>query len=118
VEQPLVSRPEIEARLDAVQCLVQASAARRRIQEALRGVYDLERLASRVAFGTANAKDLAALRRSLERVPALRRELAEVAGPGAQAGMLAGLLDRLEPLTDLTDLLARALVDDPPAVLT
>lgn len=118
VEQPLVSRPEIEARLDAVQCLVQASAARRRLQEALRGVYDLERLASRVAFGTANAKDLAALRRSLERVPALRRELAEVAGPGAQAGMLAGLLDRLEPLTDLTDLLARALVDDPPAVLT
>ncbi|MFO7245754.1 MAG: DNA mismatch repair protein MutS [Bacillota bacterium] len=114
VEQPLVSRPRIEARLDAVEALVRAPAARQRIREALRGVHDLERLASRVAFGTANARDLVALRRSLQRLPALQAELAGL----EETSLLGDLLQRLDPLPDLADLLERALVDDPPASLT
>ncbi|HEX6989108.1 MAG TPA: DNA mismatch repair protein MutS, partial [Bacillota bacterium] len=120
VEQPLVSLSRIDERLNAVACLVGATAARRLLREALRGVYDLERLSSRVAFRTANARDLVALRRSLERVPAVREQLSAAVGEdaGPHPGLLAELLERLDPLEGLTGLLGRALVDDPPVSLT
>ncbi len=110
---PLADPGPIEARLDAVAELVRRGETRRTLREQLRAVHDVARLAGKVAMGTANARDLVALRRSLEVVPEAGAALA-----GAEAALLDGLSRRLAPLPDLSELLARALVDDPPVVIT
>ncbi|MDD3654938.1 MAG: DNA mismatch repair protein MutS, partial [Desulfotomaculaceae bacterium] len=65
IEQPLLDKDEIEARLEAVGELVDSVFLRRDLQEGLKNIYDLERLAGRISFGTANARDLVALKKSL-----------------------------------------------------
>ncbi len=110
---PLADPGPIEARLDAVAELVRRGETRRVLRDRLKAVHDVARLAGKVAMGTANARDLVAVRRSLEVVPEAGAVLA-----GAEAVLLAELSGRLAPLPDLSDLLARALVDDPPVVIT
>ncbi len=109
---PLVDPAAIGARHDAVGEMAEKSLLRGDLREALDGVYDLERLNSRVAMGNANAKDLVALRASLDRLPPLLDQLAQ-----AESSLLGGLREAIDPLTDLTDLLGRAIVEDPPFVL-
>ncbi len=110
---PLRDVEAIRRRQEAVGELVRRGDTRQRIREALKQVYDVGRLAGKVAMGTANARDLVALRSSLETLPALAGLLED-----ADAGLLRDLGADLGPLPELTDLLARALVDDPPVVLT
>lgn len=112
LERPLLDPGAIGARLDAVEELAGEGLCRSEVRETLRGVYDLERLVSRVACGTANARDLAALRTSLERLPRLGRLLGARRSPllrEAAAGLSA-----LEPVAGL---IGRAIVDDPPVPL-
>jgi DNA mismatch repair protein MutS len=109
---PLLDLDRIVARQLAVEELVVQSLQRDALREALDGVYDLERLNGRIAMATGNAKDLAALRLSLERLPQLIEHLAAFESP-----LLGDLREGLDPLTDVIDLVARAIVDDPPFVL-
>ena len=74
--RPELSRPEIAARLDAVAEFKSHTMLREEIRQNLRGVQDLERLASRATLGVATPRDLVALRQSLARIPLLRRFLA------------------------------------------
>src|SRR5207248_4977857 len=108
LEQPLLDTVRIGERHDAVEALAENALLRGDLREQLSGVGDLERLASRAATGTANPKDMVKLGTSLARAPALRDLLA-----GAQSTLLAELADRLEPLDDVTQLLAAAFSDDP-----
>ncbi len=78
---PLVGRTEIEERLDAVQEALEAVAARRRVRESLETVYDLERLGSKISMGHGNARDLVALKRSIQAFPAVRDALDGLASP-------------------------------------
>ncbi len=110
---PLRDVDAIRARQEAVAELVRRGDTRRRIRELLKQVYDVGRLAGKVAMATANARDLVALRTSLGCLPGLAELL-----HGADSALLAALGRDLGPLPDLTDLLTRALVDDPPVVLT
>ena len=110
--EPLLDVAAINERLDAVDNLVQDAFLRQDIREALDGVYDVERLVGRVGFGTANARDLAALRKSLGRLPRLRAALERATAP-----LLRRLLDDLDPCADVLDLLQRALVDNPPILV-
>jgi DNA mismatch repair protein MutS len=103
---PLVDRAAIEARTERVGALVGDYPARARIQELLRGAFDLERLAQKVRFRKAAPRDLASLRRTLALVEPLR-----VALPPALAAMGERLADLSEPLAELE----RTLVDEPPA---
>jgi len=112
VTHPLVDLEGITARHAAVEELVQESLRRDDLRQALDGIYDLERLNARIAMATGNAKDLAALRLSLQRVPALRELLEPCA-----SGLLAGLRAGIDPLPELVALIDRAIVDDPPFVL-
>lgn len=82
---------------------------RHEIREQLKEVYDLERLAGRVAFGNVNARDLVQLKRSLLQVPVLKHALESLGNE--QASKLA---DRLDPCEGMTDLLEQALVENPP----
>jgi DNA mismatch repair protein MutS len=118
LDEPLLEPDAIAARLDAVEVLAQQSIRRDALRQMLRPLADLERLAARASTGTANARDLVALRQSLQRLPALYAEadalLRELRQPPT---LLATLAPRLAPLSDLCALLERALVDDPPADL-
>jgi DNA mismatch repair protein MutS len=110
LEQPLLDPARINARLDAVADLVESALLRGDLRERLQGISDLERLTSRCATGTANPRDLGALRASLQRLPELR-DLA------LSTAALEALGNRLEPQEDLVTLLETALVDEPPANL-
>ena len=112
ISRPLLDRARIERRLDEVQALVSAGMLRAQVQEALRGIGDLERLTNRAAAGVAIPRDLAALRGLLQRLPAVRAPLLAEPSPA-----LAGLLEQLDPCQQARDLLERALADDPPATL-
>jgi DNA mismatch repair protein MutS len=118
LDEPLLEPDAITARLDAVEALAQQSIRRDALRQMLRPLADLERLAARASTGTANARDLVALRQSLQRLPDLHAEadalLRELRQPPT---LLATLAPRLAPLSDLCALLERALVDDPPADL-
>ncbi len=113
IERPLRERAAIDARLEAVQALVEDSFLRADVRELLGSVYDLERLAGRCAGGTANARDLVALRTSLTVVPHLRELLVRTPSP-----LLQALGAELDPLEEVAQLITRAVVDDPPALLT
>ena len=133
VLRPEISLAEIEARLDAVANLKSRTVARGEIRAQLEGILDLERLTSRVTLGIATPRDLLALRASLEKIPALKshlveREPASVADVSAAPGSritsptnactrLTELRERADDLTDVRDLIARGISDEPPAVL-
>ncbi|GIX47283.1 MAG: DNA mismatch repair protein MutS [Candidatus Tectimicrobiota bacterium] len=112
LEQPLLQLETINARLDAVAELAADTVRRQALRQALRQVYDIERLLGRAACGTTSPRDLAALRQSLAALPAVREAL-----EGCQAPLLVALRQDCTGEAALRDLLQRALVDDPPPTL-
>lgn len=113
LERPLLSLPDILKRHEAVQELVNKPMLRADLRSLLGDVYDLERLAGRIAYGNANAKDLIALKNSLVTLPSLRVLLEEVAA--ARLTELRGALDMLD---DVRDLIEQAIEDEPPIAVT
>ncbi|GGJ04336.1 DNA mismatch repair protein MutS [Alicyclobacillus cellulosilyticus] len=109
IERPLCDKSAIEARLDAIAWLVDNALFRMRLKASLHGVYDLDRLLGKVAFGSANPRDLLALAHSVAVLPDIRGVL-----QAAEGGWLAELAQSLPNLADLTDEITRTLVDDPP----
>ncbi|QQE80967.1 DNA mismatch repair protein MutS [Alicyclobacillus sp. SO9] len=109
LERPLKDVKAIEARLDAVEVLVNDLFLRNHLQEALANVYDLERLAGRVAFGSANARDLLAVSRSLLQLP----ELTDVLSQRPEK-LFSDLTSRMPDLTALAKEIEHTLVDEPP----
>lgn len=112
IEQPLIEREPIEARLDAVQRLKENGQVRAALQDELEKVADLERLVSRCATGQAGPRDLAALRTSLAALPMFSLALAHVS-----FGRLAELRDAMADLSEIRTLLDRAIVAEPPHLL-
>jgi len=109
IEKPLMSRRLIEDRLEAVDKLYAQLIVREELRAALKKVYDLERLAGRIAFGSANARDLTALKASLMRVP-------EITGICLQSGSstLASLAESVDVCDDIRVWIDETIVDDPP----
>jgi DNA mismatch repair protein MutS len=106
---PMRDAESIELRLGAVAELASAADLRDELAAALKPVGDLERLASRAAQGHSSARELVALRRSLEAVPALQQALT-----GCEALAIRELAGQVSPAPHLAEVLSRALVDDPP----
>ncbi|MDF2629477.1 MAG: mutS [Symbiobacteriaceae bacterium] len=113
LERPLLNLPEVQGRHEAVAELVNRPVLRGDLRALLSDVYDLERLAGRVAYGNANAKDLIALKNSLVVLPSLRIALED-----ALAGRLVHLRDSLDMLDDVRDLIEQAIDDEPALALT
>jgi len=113
---PLREPAAIDERLDAVQVLVDDERSRARIREALDGVRDLERLAGRAAAGRATPRELGALRDSFQRLPDVLEALTGL-GRRDQSRGLQEVVEDFDLLIDVTEQLARALADRPPAVL-
>jgi DNA mismatch repair protein MutS len=110
--RPLREPVAIAGRQDAVAILVDNPAARADLRSRLKGIGDLERLTSRATLGTAHARDLVALRASLQALSPLR-DLAS----GLAAPLLGEAAAQIDPLEALATLLAEALVDEPPLTL-
>ena len=91
---------------------VEGSFLRTDLRDSLDGIHDMERLVGRIGFGTANARDLAALRRTLKRIPRIKALLAQARSPRLRA-----LDEGLDDLQDVAALVGAALVDAPPVLL-
>ncbi len=109
LERPLTDVAEIEQRLDAVCALAADLFVRSHLQETLADVYDLERLAGRVSFGTANARDLLAISQSLLAVPELVSVLQGQSEPALQR-----LVADMPNLSHLAERIAQTFVPEPP----
>ena len=109
IEQPLVDREMIEYRLDAVDRLCQNTVDRDEMREYMQPVYDLERLMTRVSYGSANPRDLIALRGSLGMFAPIRQVLQDF-----DKGLLKDLREDMDDFDDLVKLLSDSIQDEPP----
>ena len=109
IERPLVNVSQITKRQNAVAALVDDSMLRDDIKELLTGINDIERLMSRIAYGTANAKELRSLYATLDVLPQLKQRLS-----GVSASLLKYVHSSIDELRDVHDLIDRAIVEEPP----
>ena len=109
IDKPLIEQTAIEKRLDLVELLIDNYLERESLKEILKDVYDLERLAARVAYGNVNPRDIKWIGTSLKVIPELRNQLQALNHP-----LTNELLVDLVDLSETTDLIDRALVDNPP----
>ncbi|MEK6334877.1 MAG: DNA mismatch repair protein MutS [Acidobacteriota bacterium] len=107
--RPAIRRGEVEARHGAVAELHASHIKRDRLRNSLKEVADIERLTGRLNLGSATARDLVALRRSLDQVPQVRETLLN-----SQSSLLQVLNDAADELADVRALIASAIADDPP----
>jgi len=108
---PLVRKAAIEERLDAVEWLIGHTVERQALRAALGDFADIERIAGRIAYGNAGPRDLAMLRESLSAVPGVKTLL-----PGDLPTLVREALDAMSDHASASDLIGRAIVDDPPAL--
>lgn len=111
--RPCIKRGEVEARHGAVQDLSSSQISRDKVRTLLKEVSDLERLIGRISLGSATPRDLNAILRSLNQVPAIRESLAAM-----QSSLIQVLSENADEVPEICALLARALSDDPPAKIS
>ena len=108
LEYPLLSKKRINARLDAVENLVNEFSARNNLREIMKDIYDFERLLTRMEIGSANARDMNALKSSLRVLPAVKEQLAKLSAP-----LLQKIDSKIFLYDDLVQLIDKAIVEDP-----
>lgn len=109
LEKPLLNCDEIQRRLDTTEEMVNDTTMRLSLKEHLDPVYDLERIVSRIAYGTANAKDLLALKNSLAQLPALQNSI-----QNGKTVYLKQLNSEFDTLIDIHALLDASIHPDAP----
>ena len=109
LSDPLIDVPAINRRLEAVKELKERPMIRDDLSVALKNVYDIERLAGKISYGTANARDLVTLKNSVHQLPEIKNILKET-----KSEMLQGLYNSLDVLEDIYEIIEEAIVDDPP----
>src|SRR5690606_7559524 len=112
LDKPLLDLKAIRSRQEVVQAFGENLILLEEVRTQLKGIYDLERIAARIAYGSANGRDLRSLCRSLQAVPSLKEHLAESGVPE-----LISLAEQMDPCSDVARLVEEAIVEDPPAVV-
>jgi DNA mismatch repair protein MutS len=112
VLRPLIDAAEVRKRLNAVKALVEDYELSEKLRRTLRKIQDIERLAQRVAAGSANARDLVAIKGSLEHLPTVKSALAAADDPYLNT-IASGVAD----FEGLGELLEKGIADHPPAGL-
>ena len=110
--RPSIDSVEIESRLDAVAETAASPMQLARIRDSFDGIFDLERLLGKITIGTSTPRELTALRSSIARLPEVAKVLSDL-----KAARFVELTRRLDLLTDLHDLLAKSIADEPPLVM-
>ena len=109
INDPLLDIKEIKNRLEAVKEFKENIILRGDVIDVLKKVYDIERLAGKIAYGNVNARELISLKNSLSHLPELKQILKV-----ANSKMLKELYQKLDELNDIHSLIERAIVDEPP----
>ncbi len=112
IERPLISHTAILSRLNAVEELMQSSAVLGDVRAALKGVFDLERLMSRVMYKSASPRDIYALGQTCMRLPLLKKEISVL-----KSKLLIELNGSIDELAEIAQLVENAIVDEPPVSL-
>ena len=109
LNNPLLNVKQINKRLDAVQELKDNIILRGDIAESLKKVYDIERLASKISYGSANGRDLISLKNSAKQLPEIKKMLSN-----ANSELLKELHKNLDTLKDVYDIINKTIVEEPP----
>ena len=109
LNNPLINAKQINKRLDAVQELKDNIMLRGELTESLKKVYDIERLAGKISYGSANARDLISLKNSAKQLPEIKKILSNV-----NSNLLKELYNELDVLEDIYELIDETIVDEPP----
>ena len=109
IELPLLSPAEISRRQNAVGELLSKHEIRESLSEALKEIKDLERIMTRVLYGTVNAKELNMLADTLQKMPMLKATVSNM-----ESAFLQGIYNDIDDLSDLSALIKSAIVDEPP----
>lgn len=112
LNDPLIDTLEINRRLNSVKELKDDIILRGDIIENLKKVYDIERLAGKMAYGNANARDMITLKNSLSKLPELKQVLSNT-----KSDMLKDLYENLDELQDIYELIEKSIVEDPPMTI-
>ena len=112
LNDPLLDVKEIQERLNAVKELKDNLMIRGDIEETLKKVYDIERLAGKMTYGNANARDMITLRNSLEKIPDVKNVLAQ-----CNSSKLKELYEELDELKDIHELIEKSIVEEPPMTI-
>lgn len=113
ISDPLLDVCEINARLDAVQELKDNMMLKDDIIENLRKIFDIERIAGKIAFGNANARDMLSLKSSVAKLPELKNVLKEV-----NSNLLKDIYENLDELTDIYELIEKSIIEEPGITIT
>jgi len=117
LQQPLLDIDRIDSRLDAVEILADSIFLRDDLREKMDGLYDLERLISRVVYGSADARDLLAIEDALSRIPAIEDMLREKVVEKDSQSKLKEILESIDTLKEIREEIESAVVEDPPATV-
>ena len=109
INDPLIDVKEINKRLDSVKELKNSIILKGDIIEALKKVYDIERLAGKIAYGNANGRDLISLKNSVKQLPEIKQILSKT-----ESGLLKELYEELDTLEDIYNLIEESIVEEPP----
>jgi len=112
IEQPLINLHDIKDRLDAVNEFKERFMIRSEVRELLRAVYDIERLMTKVILGSANCRDLISIKHSIGQVPYIKELLRDL-----KADLNVLSYNELDTLTDVYEIIDKAIVDDPPVAV-
>jgi DNA mismatch repair protein MutS len=112
INDPLLDIEEIKLRHHAVQELFDNVMLRGELNESLKKVYDIERLAGKISYGNANARDLISLKNSLESLPSIKSLLEK-----ANSSLIQNLYKNVDELQDIYELINEAIVEDPPIAI-
>ena len=113
ISDPLIDENEINERLEAVEELKENIILRGELLDKLKGVYDMERLAGKIAYGNVNARELNSLKASSSKLPEIKSMI-----KNSKSKMLRNLYEELDSLEDIYELIDKAIVDDPPILVT
>lgn len=112
LDTPLVNPAKIDKRLNAVEELVNDMILRSDAADLLSGIFDLERLMTRIIYGNAGPRELKALETTCQRLPELKNCVAS-----CKSANLSALCGQIDPLEDIADLVNRAIREEPPVTL-
>ena len=113
ISDPLIDENEINERLEVVEELKENIILRGELLDTLKGVYDMERLAGKIAYGNVNARELNSLKASSSKLPEIKSMI-----KNSKSKMLRNLYEELDSLEDIYELIDKAIVDDPPILVT
>lgn len=108
IEQPLVNKKKIDERLDAVEEISKDVSKLKDIQDALKDIYDIERIVGRISSKSVNARELISLKNSIGMIPKLKNLLKDF-----KSSLLKNMNENIDPMEDVFTLLDKSICENP-----